>query len=63
MLVSSVLPGLCLLGIILSGEEVLSVVILTTLAVMFYGSMFSGIFSPHRNQKMISKSKPPLTSN
>ena len=45
MLVSSVLPGLCLLGIILSGEEVISVVILTTLAVMFYGSMFSGIFS------------------
>ena len=43
VLVSSVLPGLCLLGIILTGEEVLSVVILTTLAVMFYGSMFSGI--------------------
>ena len=42
MLVSSVLPGLCLLGIILTGQELLGVVILTTLAVMFYGSMFSG---------------------
>ena len=40
--VSSALPGLCLLAIILTGEDVLGVVILTTLAVMFYGSMFSG---------------------
>ena len=43
--VSSVLPGLCLLAIILTGEDVLGVVILTTLAVMFYGSMFSGNFA------------------
>ena len=43
--VSSALPGLCLIAIIIAGEDVLGVVIFTTLAVMFYGSMFSGIFT------------------
>ena len=45
VLVSSVLPGLCLLLIIIIGDNILGVVLLTTLAVMFYGSMFSGIIN------------------
>ena len=45
VLVSTVLPGLCLIAIIIAGEDVLGVVIFTTLAVMFYGSMFSGILA------------------
>lgn len=47
VLVSSALPGLCLVAIILAGEDVLGVVIFTTLAVMFYGSMFSGTIQQH----------------
>merc|ERR1719431_2407771 len=42
---ASVLPALCLMGIIFAGDQVVVVVILTILAVMFYGSMFSGVFS------------------
>ena len=45
VLVSSVLPGLSLLLIIIIGDNILGVVLLTTLAVMFYGSMFSGIIN------------------
>merc|ERR1719431_2492290 len=42
---ASILPALCLMGIIFAGDQVVVVVILTILAVMFYGSMFSGVFS------------------
>lgn len=42
---ASLLPALCLLGIIFAGDQVAVVVVLTTLAVMFYASMFSGVFS------------------
>ena len=45
VLVASLIPATCLLVICLVGKNVLIVVILTILAVMFYGSMFSGVFS------------------
>ena len=45
MLVASVIPAISLLAICFVGENVLAVVILTIIAVMFYGSMFSGVFS------------------
>ena len=45
VLISSVVPALSLLAICLVGKNVLAVVILTIIAVMFYGSMFSGVFS------------------
>jgi ACS family sodium-dependent inorganic phosphate cotransporter len=45
VLVASVIPALCLLAICLVGKNVLVVVVLTILAVMFYGSMFSGVLS------------------
>ena len=45
VLVASLVPALCLLAICLVGKNVVVVVILTILAVMFYGSMFSGVFS------------------
>jgi len=45
VLVASVIPAISLLAICFVGEDVLAVVILTIIAVMFYGSMFSGVFS------------------
>jgi len=42
---ASVVPSLCLLAIIFAGSNVPVVVTFTILAVMFYGSMFSGVFS------------------
>eukprot|EP00092_Neocalanus_flemingeri_P031916 GFUD01034672.1.p1 GENE.GFUD01034672.1~~GFUD01034672.1.p1 ORF type:complete len:490 (+),score=95.67 GFUD01034672.1:74-1543(+) len=45
VLIASLVPATCLLAICLVGKNVLVVVILTILAVMFYGSMFSGVFS------------------
>ena len=42
---ASLIPALCLLSICLAGKNVVVVVVLTILAVMFYGSMFSGVFS------------------
>jgi len=49
VLVASLGPALCLLGICLAGKNVALVVFLTILAVMFYGAMFSGIFSNHND--------------
>jgi len=43
--VASVIPSICLLGICLAGKNVPVVVTLMVLGVMFYGSMFSGVFS------------------
>lgn len=45
VLVASLIPAVCLLSICLAGKNVVVVVVLTILAVMFYGSMFSGVFS------------------
>lgn len=45
--VASLVPGTCLLGICWSGVNIPVIVTLMILAVMFYGSMFSGVFSNH----------------
>jgi len=45
--VASLIPAACLLGICWSGSNIPAVVSLMMLAVMFYGSMFSGVFSNH----------------
>lgn len=45
--VASLLPASCLIFICLAGTNVPVIVTLTVLAVMFYGSMFSGVFSNH----------------
>ena len=44
---SSILPALFLLIICWSGQNIPVIVTLTILSVMFYGSMFSGVFSNH----------------
>jgi len=43
--VASVIPALCLIVIILVGKNIPVVVTMIVLGVMFYGSMFSGVFS------------------
>ena len=45
--ISSLLPALFLLIICWSGQHIPVIVTLTILSVMFYGSMFSGVFSNH----------------
>jgi len=42
---ASLLPGLCLLGICLAGENQPAVITLMILAITFFGAMFSGVFS------------------
>ena len=47
MAIASVIPGLCLVGVSLSGCDRTSVVTLMIVATTFAGAMFSGVFSNH----------------
>jgi hypothetical protein len=42
-----VVPAGCLLGVCFSGCDKTAVVALMIVATMFYGAMFSGVFSNH----------------
>ena len=49
VLICSVGPSICLTSITSIGDNISGIVILTIMAVMFYGSMFSGVFSNHND--------------
>ena len=44
---ASIIPGICLVGVCLSGCNSSIVVGLMIVATCFYGSMFAGVFSNH----------------